>query len=287
MIGTNLQVRPATLQDRQSISSLIFLQNHAHRHLDWRHPLDWLGSPYFWLLEEDGRPLAALACPPDPPGIAWMRLFVFDAQVTASEAWRRLWSAAREAIAARGGALVAVIVMQPWLPDLLIHSEFKSTQRIVMLEYRGRPVLQPVLPPGMILRAMLASDLPEVEQVDANAFEPLWHISLDSLQRAFLQSVVASVIESRGRLLGYQLSTGKPSGAHLARLAVRRDAQGSGLGSALVLDLISQMRQRSADLISVNTQNDNRSSLALYQRIGFVRTGEEYPVFCCPVGEGG
>jgi ribosomal protein S18 acetylase RimI-like enzyme len=190
-------------------------------------------------------------------------------------------------IATRGGVLVAAIAMQTWMYDLLIHSDFKSTQRIVMLEYRGRPVLQPVLPPGMNLRAMLASDLPEVEQVDADAFEPLWHISLDSLQRAFLQSVVATVIESNGRLLGYQLSTGKPSGAHLARLAVRRDAQGSGLGSALVLDLIGQMRQRNADLISVNTQSDNRSSLALYQRIGFLRTGEEYPVFCYQVGQGG
>lgn len=286
MIGINLQVRPASVQDRQSISSLIFLQNHAHRHLDWRHPLDWLGSQYYWLLEEDGRTLAALACPPDPPGIAWLRLFVFNARIPALEAWSRLWDVARDEISRDGGALVAVIVMQPWMHDLLVHSEFKSIQGIVMLEYRGRPVRRQALPPGTFLRGMTVSDLPEVEQVDADAFNPLWQISLDSLQRAYSQAVVASVIESRGCLLGYQLSTGKPSGAHLARLAVRRDAQGSGLGSALVLDLISQMRQRGADLISVNTQNDNSTSLALYQGLGFIRTGEEYPVYQLGVGPG-
>lgn len=280
MIGLNLRVRPATLQDRQSISNLIFFQNHAHRHLDWRHPLDWLGSPYFWVLEDDGRTLAALACPPDPPGVAWVRLFAFNGQGSALDAWSMLWNVAREEIAGRGGAQVAVITMQVWLYELMARTDFKHTQDIVLLEYRRRPIAQPVLPPGIVLRPLVGSDLPEVEQVDADAFEPLWRISLDSLQRAFLQSAVSSVVESRGRLLGYQLSTGKPSGAHLARLAVRKEAQGAGLGAALVNDLIGQMQARGEDLISVNTQDDNRISLALYQKTGFVRTGEEYPVFC-------
>ncbi len=287
MIGLDLKVRPATLQDRQTISSLIFLQNHAHRHLDWCHPLDWLGSPYFWLLEEDGRTLAALACPPDPPGVAWVRLFAFSGQVPALEAWSLLWNVAHKEITFRGGAQVAVIAMQSWMHDLLVRTEFEYRQNIVMLEWRGRPVLPPSLPPGAVLRAMTESDLAAVEQVDADAFDPLWHISLDSLRRAFSQSVVASVVESQGRLIGYQLSTAKPSGAHLARLAVRRDAQGSGLGAALVIDLINQMRRRGADLVSVNTQNDNHVSLALYQKIGFIRTGEEYPVFRYPVNQGG
>lgn len=287
MIGLQLNVRPATLQDRQSISSLIFLQHHIHRHLDWRHPLDWLGSPYFWLLEEDGRLLAALACPPDPPGVAWMRLFVFSAQLSAQDAWSALWKVARDEIAGDGGALVAVIVMQSWMSDLLVQSNFTSAQKIVMLEHRVRPVVQPDLPPGMVLRPMQSSDLPAVEELDGDAFDLLWHISLDSLQRAYSQSVVASVIESGRRLLGYQLSTGKPSGAHLARLAVRKEAQGLGLGAALVFDLIGQMRQKGADLISVNTQDDNRTSLALYQRIGFLRTGEAYPVYCYRVDQGG
>jgi ribosomal protein S18 acetylase RimI-like enzyme len=287
MIGLNLQVRSATLQDRQSISNLLLLQNHAHRHLDWRHPLDWLGAPYFWLLEDEGRVLAALACPPDPPGVAWVRLFAFNGQVSALDAWPLLWDVARDEIALRGGAQVAVIAMQTWMYDLLTRTEFKPSQKIVMLDWYARPVLPPSLPSGAALRAMTESDLVAVEQIDADAFDPLWHISLDSLQRAFSQSVVASVIESRGNLLGYQLSTGKPSGAHLARLAVRKDAQGFGLGAALVLDLIGQMRRRGADLVSVNTQNDNHVSLALYQKAGFLRTGEEYPVFRYHVEQGG
>jgi len=279
MIGLNLQARPAGLQDRQAISSLVFYENHAHRHLDWRHPLDWLGSPYFWLMEEDGRALAALACPPDPPGIAWVRLFAFGGQVSAVEAWSSLWELARGEIARRGGAQVAVIAMQGWMRELLARTEFDRLQSVVMLEWKGRPVLEPSLPTGVSLRPLAESDLPAAEQVDAEAFDPLWHISLDNLRRAFSQAIVATVIESQGRLLGYQLSTGKPLGAHLARLAVRKEAQGFGLGAALVADLLGQMRRRGAALITVNTQNDNHASLAVYRKMGFLRTGEEYPVF--------
>ena len=279
MIGLNLQARPAGLQDRQAISSLVFYENHAHRHLDWRHPLDWLGSPYFWLMEENGRALAALACPPDPPGIAWVRLFAFGGQVSALEAWSSLWELARGEIARRGGAQVGVIAMQGWMRELLARTEFDRLQSVVMLEWKGRPVLEPSLPTGVSLRPLAESDLPAAEQVDAEAFDPLWHISLDNLRRAFSQAIVATVIESQGRLLGYQLSTGKPLGAHLARLAVRKEAQGFGLGAALVADLLGQMRRRGAALITVNTQNDNHASLAVYRKMGFLRTGEEYPVF--------
>ena len=279
MIGLDFQVRPAGLQDRQLISDLIYYQNHAHRHLDWRAPLDWLGSPHFWLMEENGRALAALACPPDPPRIAWIRLFAFSGKVSALESWNSLWEAARVELARCGGAQVGVIAMHGWMRDLMLRSEFSRTHDIVMLEWRGRLALPPTLPADVTLRPMLESDLPAVEQVDEEAFEPLWHISLDNLRRAFSQAIAAQVLESRGRVLGYQLSTGKADGAHLARLAVRKEAQGRGLGSSLVAHLVHQMRRRGADHITVNTQEDNHASLTLYRKLGFIRTGETHPVF--------
>ena len=36
--------------------------------------------------------------------------------------------------------------------------------------------------------------------------------------------------------------------------------------------------------LSVNTQSDNDASLSLYQKIGFVRTGEYFPVLVYPIG---
>jgi ribosomal-protein-alanine N-acetyltransferase len=169
--------------------------------------------------------------------------------------------------------------MQGWIRNLLTESGFSLSQSIVMLEWKGRPSLPPSPPHGVQLRPMVETDLSAVTEVDADAFVPFWHNSLDTLRRAFSQAVVATVAESDGRVVGYQLSTGNPTGAHLARLAVRREAQGVGLGAALVTELIVQMRRRGAIRISVNTQNDNYASLKLYQQMGFTRTGEEFPVY--------
>ena len=50
-----LTVRPALTSDRHHISSLIYFEPYIHRHLDWRMPLDWLGSYYYWVAERNGR----------------------------------------------------------------------------------------------------------------------------------------------------------------------------------------------------------------------------------------
>jgi len=51
------------------------------------------------------------------------------------------------------------------------------------------------------------------------------------------------------------------------------------LGSALVHELIHKLGSHSSVPLSVNTQGDNAASLALYKKLGFVRTGEYFPVF--------
>ena len=69
MIEVSLRVRPAVPQDQHQIANLMFFETHVHRHLDWRAPLEWLGSPFYWVVEDNGRVLAVLACPQDPDGV--------------------------------------------------------------------------------------------------------------------------------------------------------------------------------------------------------------------------
>ena len=142
----------------------------------------------------------------------------------------------------KAGFTVAAIVLQDWYHSLLINSGFSSRQSIVMLERDGQAPVDLSLPAGFSIRSMLQYDLPAVAEVDAAAFEPLWQNSLPSLERAYPQAVLATVAEADGQVLGYQLSTRNPLGAHLARLAVRPELQGRGVGRALVADLIQQAR---------------------------------------------
>src|SRR5512138_2002835 len=274
----NTLVRPADLKDHQQLSNLIFFETRLHRHLDWRSPLEWLGAPYYWALDEGGRITAALACPEELPGIAWVRLFVYTGRWSAENAWQSLWSVARREIGQAGGARVAAIAIQPWVQDLLAESGFETRQQIVLLEWRYQP--QAAHETGEVrIRRMTQDDLPAVEKTDAASFDPLWQNPLETLRRAFAQAHYATVAENENGIIGYQLSTGGGQRAHLARLAVHPSGQGKGVGRSLLSDLFTHLAYTGIPRLSVNTQSDNRISLSLYQRMGFVRTGEQYPVY--------
>jgi ribosomal-protein-alanine N-acetyltransferase len=279
IVGLDLQVRPAVLTDQRQIVNLIHFSSQVHRHLDWRSPLDWIGSPPFFVLESQGQIVAALGCPPDPPSVAWVRLFVNSGKIPVQESWQMLWDKAHAELAHKGQFVAAAIVLQEWLHDLLLSSGFASRQSIVMLERDGGVPAEMALPPDISMRAMMPFDLPAVAEVDASSFELLWQNALPVLERAYPQAVWPTVAETDGQVIGYQLSTRNSLGVHLARLAVRPAIQGKKLGYALVADLIQQAGRRGISHFTVNTQSDNATSLALYQRIGFHETGERYPVY--------
>lgn len=277
----NTLVRPADSSDHQQLSNLIFFETHLHRHLDWRSPLDWLGDRFFWALEEGSRITAALACPFETGHIGWVRLFVHAAGWSAGNAWDLLWHTAKEEIAqasGSNGAVIGAIAMQPWFQNVLAASGFENSQAIVMLEWRYQPWAK-VEAEGIRIRTMTEADLPHVEQTDAASFEPLWHNPLSTLKNAFAQSLIGTVVEDDGGIAGYQLTTGSGRHAHLARLAVHPRAQGRGAGRLLVGDLFAKLTSHGIGRLSVNTQSDNFVSLRLYERMGFVRTGDQYPVY--------
>lgn len=279
MIEVNLQVRPAVPQDQHQIANLMFFESHVHRHLDWHAPLEWLGSPFYWVVEENSRIVAAMACPQAPQGVAWVRLFTHARQLPLDDAWTVLWNIAQKNLGRQGGATVALIAMQQWLKDLLVRNHFVHNLDIIMLEWRGSFAPQKAPVEGVRVRTMTGADLPAVAALDALAFSPLWQNPLDALEKALPQSTSATVLEDARGLVGYQISTANPFGAHLARLAVRPDAQRRGLGALIVTDLIQRLNKKGILRLTVNTQSDNHASLALYSKMGFVETGERFPVY--------
>lgn len=279
MIEVSLQARPAIPKDQHQIANLMFFETHVHRHLDWRAPLEWLGSPHYWVVEEHGNVRAVLACPQDPPGVAWIRLFAHARQLSLNDAWGTLWKVAKNEISKQGDVTVAVIAMHQWMSDLLIRNDFKHSQDVIMLEWKGANMFERSTPERLFIRTMKPGDLPEVAELDAAAFMPLWQNPLDALEKALPQATSATVVEDAQGLVGYQISTANPFGAHLARLAVRPDAQRQGIGSSIVSDLIHRLNDKKINRLTVNTQSDNHASLALYEKMGFALTGEKFPVF--------
>src|SRR5258706_628251 len=278
MINVSLQVRRAVAADHQQIASLMFHEANMHRHLDWRSPLDWLGSPNYWVVDDGGHIAAAFACPQDPPQIFWIRLFAYLPHLSGPEAWRLLWETARQEIASESRGQVAAIVVKYWFETLLLSNGFEIKQNIILLDLKNENFRSFPIPQGIHIRPMLLEDIEIVSKLDFDAFGSFWHNSSDTLLRAHTQAIYATVAENDSGMIGYQISTGNAFGTHLARLAVRTEAQGKGIGAALVSDLVHKLDPNHFARLSVNTQADNVASLSLYKKVGFTLTGEQFPV---------
>jgi ribosomal-protein-alanine N-acetyltransferase len=273
-------LRAASMEDHQKLAYLVHFDSYIHRHLDYRPPLDWLGEQPFTILEDKDAIVAALACPADPPQVAWIRMFAAAYHTSIADAWNTLWPAAQELLRLDPKILwAAAIPLHDWFENLLIQSQFQITHSIVMLNWEQQqpPPYNPNT--NVNVRPMSLDDLPTVQMIDQAAFVPVWQNSLACLEYAYRQAAIAAVVERDGQLLGYQISTPTHLGGHLARLAVLPEHQNQGLGYALLHDLLSRFARRGARLVTVNTQKENLASLALYRRTGFQVTGEEYPIY--------
>lgn len=272
-------IRPAQPGDLPLLSALLNREYYIHRHLDWRPVLEWLGRKPFWLAEERGAALAALAFPPDPPDVAWVRLFAASGRMLPTAAWQALFEPALAELSPNAKTMIAAVGLNRWFTELLENQRFEHYQDIVVLAWNSELPNPRSLPGHLIVRPMRPDDLPAVAEVDNLAFEPLWRNSLADVEQAFRLAGYASVVEENGRILGFQISTSTPMVTHLARLAVRPDAQRQNIGYVLVYNLFSWFKRNGAWQLTVNTQHNNHGSLALYQSMGFALTGDSFPVY--------
>ena len=272
------KVRQANLKDVTSINELIRFGSQVHRHMDWRQPTDWIRQKPFLVMERNFKLIATLACLQDPENIAWIRLFAVNSMIDAEDVWDELWvevKAYMETIRIE----IAVIAYHEWFKAILERSEFEHTDNVIPLQWDEGSI-----PPfhehrEVSIRKMVLDDLPSVYEIDKSAFKPLWQHSLEILRIAFSKSSIATVADSNGEIIGYQISTANKSGGHLARLAVLPEWQGCGIGYALVQHMLSQFSHWGTLRVTVNTQADNLSSLALYRKVGFRSLNEVYPVY--------
>jgi ribosomal protein S18 acetylase RimI-like enzyme len=278
MSEVDYSIRTVTINDRSRLATLLHFGSFIHQHLDWKPPLDWIGSQPYLLLEKKGSILATLACPPDLPEITWIRLFAVSTPIIVERAWKLLWDAASEQLSQLGGVKVAVISLQGWFTDLLESSGFDHTDNVIVLTWDGTPIAPPTNN-KILVRIMVPEDLRTIQCIDNHAFGDIWKNSLEALELAYKQSSIASVAVNGDEIVGYQFSTLSAMGGHLARLAVEPEMQRKGIGYLLVHHVIKHFQNLGVSHVTVNTQQYNLASIALYSRAGFSLTGESYKVY--------
>ena len=287
-------VRVATKSDTGAISRLLRAAEVSHIHVDWRLPVDWLGLPHFVVVpagaEYTGgllsklfslpeRVVACLAAAADPPPAAWVRVAAVaeaqDSHIWLSEMLAMVEASLRETAVTQLGWLVTQEWPNRWLPDL----GFEITNEIetYLKDDLAAPDLRPT--PNLVIRPVRAPDFAALAQIETDAFDPLWRLSRETLALAQRDVLCFDVAEWNGRLVGYQISSGATYSAHLVRLTIAHEAQGQGVGSALLSQAIQTYRRLGLRQVSLNTQVDNITSQHLYQKFGFYATGERLPVW--------
>ncbi len=272
-------IRTVINSDRSRVANLIHFGTYVHQHLDWRSPLEWIGRQPYLAIENSEGFMATLACPQDIPEITWIRLFAVRSNNKVYKVWRVLWDAACDELSRKGKIQVAALSMQNWFTDILENSRFMHTDNVIVLMFEKNTVIQEPYLKSIQIRSMMPEDFPFVLGIDSSAFKLEWRNSIEEMELAYQLSSFATIAEVSDEIVGYQYSTSSGMGGHLARLAVKDNMQGQGIGYSLVHDVIRHFKQQGATNISVNTQQSNIASLGLYAKAGFKSTGESYRVY--------
>jgi len=129
------------------------------------------------------------------------------------------------------------------------------------------------------LRSARPEDMPALAEMDARAFDPIWHYPANDLMELMVRGRV-QIADDDGTIAGYTgLLLNNNGEAHLARLAVNPDYQGHGIGRKLLADAIEAARSEGLRDFALNTQISNQRSQSLYRSVGMTETGVRLPVY--------
>lgn len=164
-----------------------------------------------------------------------------------------------------------------WLMQELKERNFRTQEWVVTLERSSRQ--SPPTPPQVArLRLATAADLSRLSTLDALSFNEIWHHAIGDIADALHKEGSFVLAEFDDRIVGYEWCEMFASHAHVSRLAVQPTYQGRGIGAQLLHRAIVDALNRGLDHITLNTQENNVRSLALYRRYGFETTPERMPL---------
>ncbi len=291
-------IRALTKADYASVSALLSSATSICQQMEWHTPYDWLGNIPFWGLEETKKLQSILAFAPENPNVYWLRYFATSNTIPDFLSFNLLFNQILElGSAGHEPRSYAVLGIDPWMQNILLQNEFVHVQNIVVLELKSPPLThrfgisthddQNITAAGMesishtsqAIHHMDICDLPRMHALDCAAFTPLWQFSSETFGMAVKNMGYATRFQEGEECLGFLISEIEDNHAHLIRLAIDPKNQGRGIGTRLLQDMIVHYRNQGIESITVNTQDDNLASLALYEHAGFKLTGQVFPVF--------
>jgi len=271
---------PYSRKYQSTVLQFVFDNQRTHTHLDWYRVGHWLQvyNPTMHLAWEGDKLVGFMAFSPVLRGQTWLRLAAIADEYPIMPTMRLLWESLTPTLRAQGATHIWILLVNPWLNPFVKTLEFDYMEDVVTMHRRSQelPVLRPH---DVTLRLAYPEDYQIVMEIDHSAFIPAWQMHKPDVRQALRTSAMSTLAMYDGEIVGYQISTRHHNNGHLARIGVRPNIQGKGIGTILLHHLISQFERRFVQTMTVNTQFSNHQSQALYQRFGFMRNGFDLPTW--------
>jgi len=121
----------------------------------------------------------------------------------------------------------------------------------------------------LTLRAMVASDLPDIVRVEKEAF-PLDAWGLEDYEDFLVsRNRGGTVALIDGKIVGHTMHEVHWNRVHLASIAVDRIFRGRGIGTVLLVNLISALASLDRTRLSLEVRLNNSGAIKLYGSHGF------------------
>ena len=125
--------------------------------------------------------------------------------------------------------------------------------------------------PAERYRPMLPSDLAEVMEIEARAYDYPW---TRGIFRDCLRVGYACWLALRDEVIqGYGVMSVAAGEAHVLNLSVRPESRRQGVGERLLLHLTGIARRHGAEALFLEVRPSNRPALHLYTKLGFNEVG--------------
>ena len=263
------------------LSNLRQLTNPPHVsyiHLDWVPTKERLQDEFTFALEEDGRLGAIINLSPETKNFAWLRFFFSTQDGKHQDHFEKLLSFGKKRLNNNKEYMLYSLSHHNWFENMLSKNGFTKTSQIVTLT-TSIPILPPREYDPKLIKTITVEDIPLIFDLDAQCFSDPWQLNELSLHYCIGGADLATYIKCEGQVLAYQVSHVLFDHIHIARLAVHPQHRRKGYATILLTDLIERFKTIGNYVFSINTQEDNHASIALYKKFGFRSNQESFPVY--------
>ncbi len=128
---------------------------------------------------------------------------------------------------------------------------------------------------GVYLRLMCQEDIPQVTEIDHEAFPTLWPPAnyQRELKNGLAHYIVACDEGAGHHIIGFAGLWMLAGEAHITNIAVREKHRRQGIGETLLIAIIELAIELEAHLITLEVRASNTDAQKLYAKYGFVRVG--------------